>query len=196
MPVTDVVKLIRGTKGTEVRLTFKKTDGTTQVVSIIRDELYRMSNLQEVPLLMTGAIRSVIYSCLSFMQILTGQMATVCSQDVANEIIKLKKANVKGIILDLRNNGGGSLPEVVNMVGLFIKDGPVVQVKDRNGKPAILSDNDASVLYDGPLAVMVNEFSASASEIFAAAIQDYKRGMIVGSDTYGKGTGSAHIAAW
>ena len=80
------------------------------------------------------------------------------------------------------------MPEVVNMVGLFIKQGPVVQVKDRNGKPAILSDNDTSVLYDGPLAVMVNEFSASASEIFAAAIQDYKRGIIVGSDTYGKGT--------
>ncbi|HEY2726634.1 MAG TPA: carboxy terminal-processing peptidase, partial [Parafilimonas sp.] len=111
-----------------------------------------------------------------------------CSQDVANEIIKLEKENVQGIILDLRNNGGGSLPEVVNMVGLFIKLGPVVQVKDRDGKPAILSDNDTSVLYDGPLAVMVNEFSASASEIFAAAIQDYKRGIIVGSDTYGKGT--------
>jgi carboxyl-terminal processing protease len=94
--------------------------------------------------------------------------------------VKLKKENVQGIILDLRNNGGGSLPEVVNMVGLFIKSGPIVQVKDRNGKPAILSDNDTSILYDGPLAVMVNEFSASASEIFAAAIQDYKRGIIVG----------------
>jgi len=96
--------------------------------------------------------------------------------------------------MDLRNNGGGSLYDVVKMVGLFVEEGPIVQVRDRDGKPSVLRDRDKSVLYDGPLAVMVNEFSASASEIFAAAIQDYKRGLIIGStSTYGKGTVQRNI---
>jgi carboxyl-terminal processing protease len=117
-----------------------------------------------------------------------------CSQDVAKEIIKLKEQKVDGIIMDLRNNGGGSLYDVVQMVGLFIPEGPVVQVKDREGNPTILRDRDRTVLYDGPLAVMVNEFSASASEIFAAAIQDYGRGVVIGStSTYGKGTVQRNI---
>ncbi len=110
-------------------------------------------------------------------------------EDVKKEIKKLKDANVDGIVIDLRNNGGGSLYDVVQMVGLFIEDGPIVQVKDREGKPMLMRDKDNALLYDGPLAVMVNEFSASASEIFAAAIQDYGRGIIIGStSTYGKGT--------
>ncbi|HEX5150980.1 MAG TPA: carboxy terminal-processing peptidase [Parafilimonas sp.] len=186
--VTDAVKLIRGTKGTEVRLTFKKADGTTQVVSIIRDEIVQDEQFARSAVINEKEGKIGYIYLPEFYADFDRPNGNRCSQDVANEIIKLKKQNVQGIILDLRNNGGGSLPEVVNMVGLFIKEGPVVQVKDRNGKPAILSDNDGSVLYDGPLAVMVNEFSASASEIFAAAIQDYKRGIIVGSDTYGKGT--------
>ncbi len=186
--VTDVVKLIRGTKGTEVKITFKKTDGSTQVVSMIRDEIVQDEQFARSAVINepTGKIGYIFLP--EFYADFERQDGNRCSQDVANEIIKLKSANVKGIILDLRNNGGGSLPEVVNMVGLFVKQGPVVQVKDRDGKPTILSDNDTSVLYSGPLAVMVNEFSASASEIFAAAIQDYKRGIIIGSDTYGKGT--------
>ncbi|MEP6467825.1 MAG: carboxy terminal-processing peptidase, partial [Parafilimonas sp.] len=186
--LTDVVKLIRGTKGTEVRITFKKADGSTDVVPIIRDEIVQDEQFARSAVINepTGKIGYIFLP--EFYADFERADGNRCSQDVANEIIKLKKENVDGIILDLRNNGGGSLPEVVNMVGLFIKQGPVVQVKDRDGKPAILSDNDTSVLYSGPLAVMVNEFSASASEIFAAAIQDYKRGIIVGSDTYGKGT--------
>jgi carboxyl-terminal processing protease len=109
--------------------------------------------------------------------------------DVAKEVEKLKAAHVEGIVMDLRGNGGGSLQDVVDMVGLFIKDGPVVQVKGRDGAPSVLSDKDKDVLYTGPLAVMVDELSASASEIFAAAIQDYHRGIIIGSSsTYGKGT--------
>jgi carboxyl-terminal processing protease len=112
-----------------------------------------------------------------------------CSEDVAKEVQKLKAENVEGIIIDLRGNGGGSLPEVIKMVGLFIEDGPVCQVKGRDEKPTQLKDRDKSVIYTGPLTVMVDEFSASASEIFAAAIQDYKRGIIIGSSsTYGKGT--------
>jgi carboxyl-terminal processing protease len=186
--VTDVVKLIRGNKGTEVRITFKKADGSTQVVSLVRDEIVQDEQFARSAVINepTGKIGYIFLP--EFYADFERTNGNRCSQDVANEIIKLKAANVKGIILDLRNNGGGSLPEVVNMVGLFVKQGPVVQVKDRDGKPTILSDNDTSVLYDGPLAVMVNEFSASASEIFAAAIQDYKRGIIIGSDTYGKGT--------
>lgn len=186
--VTDVVKLIRGNKGTEVRITFRKADGSTQVVSLIRDEIVQDEQFARSAVISEGDAKIGYIFLPEFYVDFERPDGNRCSQDVANEIIKLKKENVQGIILDLRNNGGGSLPEVVNMVGLFIKSGPVVQVKDRNGKPAILSDNDTSVLYTGPLAVMVNEFSASASEIFAAAIQDYKRGIIVGSDTYGKGT--------
>ena len=133
--------------------------------------------------------RSVIFFLPEFYADLERPDGNRCSEDVANELKKLKAENVDGVILDLRNNGGGSLYEVVQMVGLFIKGGPVVQVKDRDGKPRLWNDNDNAQIYDGPLAVMVNEFSASASEIFAAAIQDYKRGIIVGStSTYGKGT--------
>lgn len=109
--------------------------------------------------------------------------------DVKKEVIKLKSEKVDGIVIDLRSNGGGALSDVINMAGLFIEEGPIVQVKDRDGRPSVHKDRDKTVLYDGPLAVMVNEFSASASEIFAAAIQDYKRGVIIGSSsTYGKGT--------
>src|SRR6185369_7765484 len=114
--------------------------------------------------------------------------------DVAKEVTKLKEEQVDGIVIDLRNNGGGSLYDVVQMAGLFIDEGPIVQVKDRDNKPSVLKDKDKSVLYSGPLAVMVNEFSASASEIFAAAIQDYGRGVIIGStSTYGKGTVQRNI---
>jgi carboxyl-terminal processing protease len=186
--VTDVVKLIRGNKGTEVRLTLRKADGSTQVVALTRDEIVLDEQFARSSVITEGDKKIGYIYLPEFYVDFERPDGNRCSQDVAKEIVKLQKENVQGIILDLRNNGGGSLPEVVNMVGLFIKSGPVVQVKDRDGSPHILSDNDTSVLYSGPLAVMVNEFSASASEIFAAAIQDYKRGIIVGSDTYGKGT--------
>jgi len=187
--VTDVVKLIRGSKGTDVRITFKKADGTLEVVSLIRDEIVQDETFARSSIIKTGDKKIGYIFLPEFYADFDRPDGNRCSADVANELIKLKKENVDGVILDLRNNGGGSLYEVVQMVGLFIKSGPVVQVKDRDGKPVTLSDNDQSVLYDGPLAVMVNELSASASEIFAAAIQDYKRGIIVGStSTYGKGT--------
>jgi carboxyl-terminal processing protease len=119
----------------------------------------------------------------------TPQGVTSCFEDVAREIEKLKSEKVQGIILDLRNNGGGSLRDVVKMSGLFIENGPIVQVKSRSRKPEIMSDADRGVQWDGPLVVMVNGGSASASEILAAAMQDYKRAIIVGSSgTYGKGT--------
>ena len=119
-----------------------------------------------------------------------GNNGRSCSNDVKKEIIKLKEEKVDGIILDLRYNGGGSLPDVVKMAGLFIDKGPIVQVKSKIGQPHVMDDNDPTVEYDGPLTIMVNSNSASASEIMAAAIQDYKRGIIVGTSpsTFGKGT--------
>lgn len=187
--VTDVVKLIRGNKGTTVKLTLQKADGSSSVVSIVRDVIVQDEQFARSAVIKDGDKKYGYIFLPEFYIDFDRPDGNQCSQDVANEIVKLKKENISGIILDLRNNGGGSLPEVVKMVGLFIKQGPVVQVKDRNGQPQILKDDDSSVLYTGPLAVMVNELSASASEIFAAAIQDYKRGIIIGStSTYGKGT--------
>jgi carboxyl-terminal processing protease len=187
--VTDVVKLIRGSKGTEVKITIKKADGTTQVVSIVRDEILLEDTFARSAVVNdNGKKIGYIFLPDFYFDPNDPRDGPRCSVDVANEVTKLKGESVDGIIIVLRNNGGGSLNEVVKMVGLFIKTGPIVQVRGRDGKPSLWSDNDAAVLYDGPLAVMVNEFSASASEIFAAAIQDYKRGIIVGSTTYGKGT--------
>ena len=193
--VEDAVKIIRGTKGTEVKLTIKKADGTIKTVSLIRDEIVQ----DELTFARSAIIKTekgkIGYIYLpEFYADFDNPKGNRCSIDVAHEVMKLKEEKVDGIVLDLRSNGGGSLYDVVQMVGLFIDQGPVVQVKDRDGKAQVLSDHDKSVLYDGPLAVMVNEYSASASEIFAAAIQDYKRGVIIGStSTYGKGTVQRNI---
>jgi len=187
--VEDAVKIIRGNKGTEVRLTLKKADGTIKLISLFRDEIVQDEKFAKSAVVQTDKGRIGYIYLPEFYADFDNPRGNRCSIDVAHEIIKLKEAKVDGIVLDLRGNGGGSLYDVVQMVGLFIDQGPVVQVKDRDGRPQILSDQDRSVLYDGPFAVMVNEFSASASEIFAAAIQDYKRGIIIGStSTYGKGT--------
>lgn len=187
--VDDAVKLIRGNKGTEVRLTLKRPDGTLKVVSLLRDEIVQDEAFARSVVLNSGTKKVGYIYLPEFYADFERANGSRCAADVAAEVIKLKAENVDGIVLDLRSNGGGSLYEVVQMVGLFIKKGPVVQVKDRDGKPSILPVEADKQLYDGPLAVMVNELSASASEIFAAAIQDYKRGIIVGStSTFGKGT--------
>ncbi len=189
--VTDAVKLIRGNKGTEVRLTIKKQDGSIKVVSMIREEVVQDELDVRSAVIKNGNDKIGYIWLPDFYADFDNENGHRCSQDVAREVVKLKNENVKGIVIDIRNNGGGSLYEVVKMVGLFIKSGPVVQVKERSGRvdQNTWRDNDESVLYDGPLAVLVNEFSASASEIFAGAIQDYKRGIIIGStSTYGKGT--------
>ncbi len=187
----DAVKLIRGNKGTEVRLTIKKQDGSIKVVAMVREKVVQDEGYAKSVVVQNGNDKIGYISLPDFYANFEDINGHHCSDDVAKEVEKLKAENVKGIVIDLRNNGGGSLYEVVKMVGLFIKSGPVVQVKERSGKvdKDTWRDNDESVLYDGPLAVMVNEFSASASEIFAGAIQDYKRGVIIGStSTYGKGT--------
>ena len=185
----DAVKIIRGNKGTEVRLTIKKTNGIVKVVSLIREEIVLDETFARSAIVTEGTDKIGYIYLPEFYADYEREDGNRCSEDIAKEIVKFKAENVKGIVIDLRNNGGGSLYEVIQMVGLFINQGPVVQVRDREGKSTVLSDRQAGTLYDGPLAVMVNEFSASASEIFAGAIQDYKRGVIIGStSTYGKGT--------
>ncbi|WEK34428.1 MAG: carboxy terminal-processing peptidase [Candidatus Pseudobacter hemicellulosilyticus] len=192
--VEDAVKLIRGKKGTEVKLTVKKADGSVKVISLIRDKIVQDETFARSAVINTPQGRIGMIYLPEFYANFDDPKGARCSEDVRKEIIKLKEQKIDGIIMDLRNNGGGSLYDVVQMVGLFIESGPIVQVRDRDGKPQVYFDRDKSVLYDGPLAVMVNEFSASASEIFAAAIQDYGRGIILGStSTYGKGTVQRNI---
>ena len=188
--VEDAIKLIRGKKGAEVKLTLKKTDGTTQVVPLIRDEIVQDELTFARSAIVNSPKGKIGYIYLpEFYADFDNDKGNRCSIDVAKEIMKLKAEKVDGIVLDLRNNGGGSLYDVVQMAGLFVEQGPIVQVRSRDEKPQIYPDHDKTVLYDGPFAVMVNELSASASEIFAAAIQDYHRGVIIGSSsTYGKGT--------
>ncbi|AMM50150.1 carboxyl-terminal protease [Rufibacter sp. DG15C] len=187
MRLDKAVTLVRGKKGTEVRLTVKKVDGTIKTISIIRDVVVREEGFAK-SLLINGPKPIGYIQLPAFYADFNGTGGRNSGDDVATEIEKLKQENAQGIILDLRNNGGGSLQDVVDMVGLFIKSGPVVQVKSATGAPAVLEDRDPQVQFTGPLVVLVNENSASASEIMAAAIQDYKRGVIVGSSTYGKGT--------
>jgi len=189
MRLDDVVKKIKGPKGTEVRLTVKKVDGSIKVISIIREvveleDTYARSSVVKKD----GKTYGVIYLPKFYIDF-ENKDNRDAAKDVAQEIKRLKEQNIDGIIMDLRDNGGGSLKTVVDITGLFIPQGPVVQVKSTGKQKEVLSDTDSSVLWDGPLVVMVNNFSASASEIFAAAIQDYHRGIIMGSKhTYGKGT--------
>ena len=189
MRIDDVVKKIKGPKGTEVRLTVKRVDGSIKVISIIRDVVETEETFAKSSTVMKdGKLFGVIYLPKFYISF-DNKDKRDAFKDVALEIERLKKQKVQGIIMDLRDNGGGSLQTVVDMVGLFIDKGPIVQVKYANAAPNILQDKDSSVQWDGPLVVMVNGYSASASEIFAAAIQDYKRGIVIGSKhTYGKGT--------
>ena len=193
MRTDDAVLMIRGKKGTEVRLTVRKSDGSERVLSIIRDVVQIEETFAKSVILEDeGEERKVGYIFLPqfYTDFDDPKNGRRCSRDVAKEIKKLKGENVESIILDLRDNGGGSLTEVIDMTGLFIEKGPVVQVKSRIHSPTVMEDKDSDIQYDGPLIVMVNELSASASEILAAAIQDYERGIIVGSSasSFGKGT--------
>ena len=189
--VDEVVTLVRGPKGTKVTLTVRKTDGSVREITILRDEVILDEGFAKSAILeLEGSVGNVGYITLpKFYADFENPNGRSCAEDVEIEVKKLMQANVKGIILDLRNNSGGSLNDVVQMTGLFIEDGPIVQVKGRDAAPYVLKDKDEKVVYTGPLVVMVNTQSASASEILAAAIQDYGRGVIVGSrSTFGKGT--------
>ena len=189
MRLDDAIEYIKGKKGTEVKLTVKKIDGSVEVVSIIRDiveleETFVKSSLVEVDNRKFGLINLPKFY-IDFNERNFRNSAT----DMEQEIARLKEENVEGLLIDLRNNGGGSLKTAIEIAGLFISDGPVVQVKYRGEKPNIRSDKDKKIQWDGPLVVLVNELSASASEIFAAAMQDYNRAVIIGSkQSFGKGT--------
>lgn len=189
MRLDDAIEYIKGKKGTEVRLTVKKIDGSVHVISIIRDiveleETFVKSTVVDVDQRKFGVINLPKFY-IDFNERNFRNSAT----DMEQEIARLKEENVEGLLIDLRNNGGGSLKTAIEIAGLFISDGPVVQVKYRGEKPNIRSDKDKRIQWDGPLVVLVNELSASASEIFAAAMQDYNRAVIIGSkQSFGKGT--------
>ncbi len=191
MRVDHAVKLIRGKKGTEVRLTVKKVDGTIKVIPITRDVVQlEQTYARSVFLKNENSHSKIGYIYLpKFYSNFNSPDGRTSAGDVKNEVEKLKEEGVEKIIIDLRNNGGGSLQDVVKMVGLFVDQGPVVQVKARYGDPYILKDTEPGIVFDGPLVVLTNFFSASASEILAAALQDYNRALVIGANsTYGKGT--------
>lgn len=191
MRIDDVVSKIRGVKGTKVTLSIKKPNGTMKDVTLTRDEVLMEEGFAKSAILnLKGTVNNVGYIYLpKFYADFQDNDGRFSYSDVAKEIEKLKSEDVTGIILDLRNNPGGSLNDVVKMGGLFIKSGPIVQVKSRDRSPYVMNDDDPSYLYDGPLVILVNQNSASASEIMASAMQDYKRAIIIGGkSTYGKGT--------
>ncbi|HXC06518.1 MAG TPA: carboxy terminal-processing peptidase, partial [Bacteroidia bacterium] len=169
-------------------LTVKKVAGGTELISIIRDIVQLEETYAHSDILQSNGTRVGYIKLPSFYADFKRMGGRSCAQDVKKELLKLKEEQIDGVVLDLRDNGGGSLSDVVDMTGLFVDKGPVVQVKSRSGMPTVLNDKDESLIYDGPLVVLVNSGSASASEIMAAAIQDYKRGIIMGTTTFGKGS--------
>jgi carboxyl-terminal processing protease len=187
LEIDESIDLIKGKKGTEVRLTVKKTDNSIKVIPIIRDVIEIEETFAKSAVLENKNKIGYIY-LPSFYTDFTRTGARGCSNDMRKEIEKLKKQNIKGLIIDLRDNGGGSLQEVVMMAGLFFPKGPVVQVQGKNSTRNVMEDRNPDVVWDGPLTIMINHNSASASEILAAAIQDYKRGIILGTPSFGKGT--------
>ncbi|PBQ30735.1 tail-specific protease [Sphingobacteriaceae bacterium] len=189
MDMEDAIELIKGRKGTEVRLTIKRSsDNTTKVIPIVRDVIELDDTFPRTAIIDNKEKLGYIY-LPTFYTDFTRNGARHCSQDMRKEIEKLKKQNIKGLIIDLRNNGGGSLQEAVDMAGLFFPKGPVVQIKGKVNVPLnVMEDRNPDVAWDGPLTVLINHNSASASEIVAAAIQDYKRGVVIGTTSFGKGT--------
>ena len=190
MRLDDAIKFIKGKKGTEVQLTVKKKfDGSIQVITIIRDIVNLNDTFVKSSVVLKNGKKYGVIHLPQFYIDFSDKSFRDSAKDMEKEIENLKKENVEGLLIDLRNNGGGSLKTAIQISGLFIDKGPVVQVKYRGEKPIIKNDTDSKIQWDGPLVLLVNEFSASASEIFAAAMQDYNRAVIIGGNqTYGKGT--------
>jgi carboxyl-terminal processing protease len=190
MRLDDAIKFIKGKKGTEVRLTVKKKlDGSIKIISIIRDVVQLDETFVKSSIVEKEGKKYAIIDLPSFYIDFTDNNYRDSAKDMEKEIARLKAEGVAGLIIDLRNNGGGSLKTAIEISGLFIDKGPVVQVKFRGENPIVKKDIDPKIQWDKSIVVLVNEFSASASEIFAAAMQDYKRGVILGGNqTYGKGT--------
>ena len=189
MKLTDAIDLIKGEKGTKVYLMVKRVDGGIEQVEITRDIVELEETYAKSSLIFQDSKKYGFITLPSFYIDFNDYGQRNAASDIKKEIIKLKNENVSGIIMDLRGNGGGSLKTAVDITGFFIEQGPVVQVKSIGGRKEVLKDQDSSIIWDGPLIILVNEFSASASEILAAALQDYNRAIIIGSkQTYGKGT--------
>ncbi len=195
--INDVVKLIRGSKGTVIRLKIYPASqagrGPAKVIQLVRDKVDLQEQAARKSVIDVDGRKIGVISIPSFYldfeaQKLNANNFNSTTRDVARILQDLNSAGVEGVIIDLRDNGGGSLEEAVNVTGLFIPAGPVVQISNSSGGKMVLRDDDKRVMYEGPLAVLVNRYSASASEIFAAAVQDYGRGVIVGEQTFGKGT--------
>lgn len=189
MRLDDAVDLIKGPKGTQVTLTVKKVDGSTEIISIVRDvveieETYAKSSTVE----RNGDLFGVI-NLPKFYFDMQNYNERNAASDIKKELERLNEIGAEGLVIDLRNNGGGSLSTVVDIAGFFIEKGPIVQVRDAKNNTEVLKDKDSDVVWDKPLVILVNELSASASEILAAAMQDYERAVVLGSkQTYGKGT--------
>ncbi|MBT8211065.1 MAG: carboxy terminal-processing peptidase [Eudoraea sp.] len=189
MRLDDAIKLIKGPKGTVVDLTVRKVDGTVEVVSITRDVVELEESYAKSATVKKGNQKFGIIHLPKFYVDFNDYSNRNAASDVAKEVNRLKQEGIQGLVLDLRDNGGGSLKTVVEMAGLFIKDGPIVQVRSSGRDKDVYEDKDERIQWNGPLVILVNELSASASEILAAAMQDYKRGIVIGSkQTFGKGT--------
>ena len=189
MRLDDAVKLIKGPKGTNVILTLRKVDGTVEDLTITRDEIELEETYAKSSIVKKNNFNFGVINLPKFYIDFQDVDSRNATSDLKKEIDRLKLAGIHGLVLDLRNNGGGSLKTVVDIAGLFIEEGPIVQVRSSGNSIDVLADRDKSVTWDGPLVIIVNEFSASASEILAAAMQDYKRAIVIGSqNTYGKGT--------
>ena len=189
MRLDDAVKLIKGPKGTKVILTIKRVDGSIEEEIITRDVVEIEETYAKSTLIKKDDKNYGLIDLRQFYFDMQNYKERNAASDVKKEIIRLKKAGMEGLIIDLRGNGGGSLRTAVDMAGLFIKEGPIVQVASSGSKKEVLNDNDEEIIWNGPLVILVNELSASASEILAAAMQDYKRAIVVGSkQSYGKGT--------
>lgn len=189
MRLDDAIKLIKGPKGTKVNLTVRKIDGSLQTVALTRDVVELEESFAKSASIIKDDKKYGLIDLPKFYVDFDDYTERNAATDVAKEVERLKEEGVEGLILDLRDNGGGSLKTVVEMAGLFIKDGPIVQVRSSGKGKDVYDDKDERIQWDGPLVILVNELSASASEILAAAMQDYKRAIVIGSkQTFGKGT--------
>ena len=187
MDIDDANKVLEGTNDTRMNLTVRQVNGVTKTVRLMKEEVKDDENFVK-SFVLKGDRKIGYISLPGFYSREESELGSSCANDVAKEVVKLKRENVEGLILDLRFNGGGSLKEALDMAGIFINEGPLVMVRDRTGKRAVIKDMNRGSIYDGPLILMVNSMSASASELLASVLQDYQRALVVGSKTYGKGT--------
>src|SRR5690625_2722947 len=189
MSLNEAVKLIRGPKGSEVTLTVKSVDGTVEDIKLIRDKVELEETYLKSAVTEKDGNKYGVIKLPGFYFNMEDYDQRNAASDMKKELDLLKKEKIDGLVIDLRNNGGGSLTTAIDIAGMFVKKGPVVQVRFGNGRKQILRHQNPKVEWNGPLVILVNELSASASEILAAAMQDYERAVIIGSkQTYGKGT--------